>query len=66
MSGLNRTFPNGKKNHVAQTSWRWQSLRPTLAPYLAFALFWAWFCWPWLTGSVTIPWDAKAQFAPQV
>ena len=21
--------------------------------------------WPWLTGSVTIPWDAKSQFFPQ-
>jgi hypothetical protein len=37
-----------------------------LAPYLTIALAWAWFCWPWLSGSVTIPWDAKAQFAPQV
>ena len=22
--------------------------------------------WPWLTGSVTIPWDAKSQFFPQL
>jgi hypothetical protein len=38
----------------------------TFYAYPAFALAWAWFCWPWLSGSVTIPWDAKAQFAPQV
>ncbi len=31
-----------------------------------FALSWVLFAWPWLTGSVTVPWDAKAQFAPQV
>jgi hypothetical protein len=30
-----------------------------------FAVCWVLFGWPWLTGSVTIPWDAKAQFAPQ-
>ena len=39
-------------------------------PYLPvaalFAMCWVVFGWPWLTGSVTIPWDAKAQFAPQV
>src|SRR6516225_1300740 len=22
--------------------------------------------WPWLSGAVTIPWDAKAQFQPQL
>jgi hypothetical protein len=37
-----------------------------LHPYAVFTLAWAWFCWPWLSGTVTIPWDAKAQFAPQV
>jgi hypothetical protein len=31
-----------------------------------FTLAWLLFAWPWLSGSVTIPWDAKAQFAPQV
>ena len=39
-------------------------------PYLPvaclFAAGWLLFAWPWLSGSVTIPWDAKAQFAPQV
>jgi hypothetical protein len=39
---------------------------PLLLPFAAFALAWLYFCWPWLTGVVTIPWDAKAQFAPQV
>ena len=27
---------------------------------------WVLFSWPWLSGAVTIPWDAKAHFAPQV
>lgn len=39
-------------------------------PYLAAALAFAAAClvlaWPWLSGRVTIPWDAKAQFLPQV
>ena len=39
---------------------------PYLPVAVVFALCWALFAWPWLTGSVTIPWDAKAQFAPQV
>lgn len=27
---------------------------------------WLAFCWPWLCGQVTIPWDAKAHFYPQL
>ncbi len=30
------------------------------------ALGWCALCWPWLSGSVTIPWDAKAHFLPQL
>lgn len=38
-----------------------------LAPVLGlFALGWLSFAWPWLSGAVTIPWDAKAHFAPQI
>lgn len=38
-----------------------------LAPVAgAFFLFWLAFSWPWLNGTFTIPWDAKAHFAPQV
>ncbi|MEZ5842640.1 MAG: hypothetical protein R3D27_02760 [Hyphomicrobiaceae bacterium] len=33
---------------------------------LVLALAWLAFSWPWLSGAVTIPWDAKAHFAPQV
>lgn len=31
-----------------------------------FTAGWLLFAWPWLTGRVTIPWDAKAHFLPQV
>ena len=38
-------------------------LRATIAIFtLAFLLP----AWPWLSGAVTIPWDAKSQFYPQV
>lgn len=29
-------------------------------------LSWTVLAWPWLSGAVTIPWDAKAQFLPQL
>ena len=38
-------------------------LRTTFA---ALALAWAVLAWPWLSGHVAIPWDAKAQFLPQL
>lgn len=34
-------------------------------PALMLAVVWLVFSWPWLIGNVTIPWDAKAHFAPQ-
>lgn len=38
-----------------------------LAPAFAiFALAFMLLAWPWLSGAVTIPWDAKAQFYPQL
>src|SRR5919108_6108704 len=39
---------------------------PFLPVGAAFALAWVVFSWPWLSGAVTIPWDAKAHFQPQV
>ncbi|MBN9456239.1 MAG: hypothetical protein J0I54_06395 [Bosea sp.] len=32
----------------------------------AFVIAWVILCWPWLSGSVTIPFDAKAHFQAQV
>jgi hypothetical protein len=39
---------------------------PLVSVALAFAVGWLLFAWPWLSGRVTIPWDAKAHFLPQV
>lgn len=33
---------------------------------VVFSAGWLLFAWPWLSGQVTIPWDAKAHFLPQV
>lgn len=38
-------------------------LWPTLG---LFALAWLALAWPWLSGRVTIPWDARAHFHPQL
>lgn len=37
-----------------------------LATVLAFMALSLALCWPWLSGAVTIPWDAKAHFQAQV
>ncbi len=37
-----------------------------LAPIAALISGWLIMAWPWLSGRVTIPWDAKAQFLPQI
>jgi hypothetical protein len=42
---------------------RLYALTPTL---LIVTLAWFVLCWPWLSGNVTIPWDAKAHFQPQL
>lgn len=38
-------------------------LLPTL---LIVAVAWLVLAWPWLSGSVTVPWDSKAHFQPQL
>lgn len=39
---------------------------PLLPPLALFALAALAIGWPWLSGRVTIPWDAKAHFLPQI
>jgi hypothetical protein len=39
---------------------------PLLATLVLFAAAFVALAWPWLSGAVTIPWDAKAQFHPQL
>lgn len=46
----------------ATTSRPW----PLLPALLALAACWLILAWPWLSGEVTIPWDAKAHFEPQI
>jgi hypothetical protein len=50
------------------SAWRISSATgETVAPaLLLFALLAAAITWPWLSGRVTIPWDAKAAFQPQI
>src|SRR4051812_1551854 len=39
---------------------------PLVVTLAIFALAFLLPAWPWLSGAVTIPWDAKSQFFPQV
>jgi hypothetical protein len=39
---------------------------PLAATLLLYAIAFTVIAWPWLSGTVTIPWDAKAQFQPQL
>jgi hypothetical protein len=39
---------------------------PYLPVMLVLLAGWLMMVWPWLSGTVTIPWDAKAHFLPQV
>ncbi len=56
MPNSNRPFP-AKPDRAAPEGYRTAAL--------VFALVWLALCWPWLSGRVTIPWDAKAHFYPQ-
>ncbi|MHB2165968.1 hypothetical protein [Alsobacter sp. R-9] len=47
---------------TARSTARW----PLAAPVLLVMLGWAALAAPWLSGRVTIPWDAKAHFQPQL
>src|ERR1700737_592399 len=39
---------------------------PLVAATAIYLLAFLLLAWPWLSGAVTIPWDAKAQFQPQL
>lgn len=39
---------------------------PFLPVFFALAAAWLVLGWPWLSGAVTVPWDAKAEFLPQI
>ncbi len=63
-----RTSPLGMPLGGAGTHIRTPVLAdwPMLPAVAVLTLCWLVFCWPWLSGSVTIPWDAKAHFLPQI
>src|SRR3981081_244719 len=55
------------RNEPARTAAEVSAARVPLTVTLAiFALAFLLPAWPWLSGAVTIPWDAKSQFFPQV
>ncbi|MFV0369981.1 MAG: hypothetical protein ACK5KM_16150, partial [Hyphomicrobiaceae bacterium] len=49
-----------KREHEIIGPWR---IGPVL---LLITLSWLILAWPWISGRVTVPWDAKAQFLPQI
>ena len=42
------------------------TMAETLATLAIVTVFWAALNWAWLSGALTIPWDAKAHFQPQL
>jgi hypothetical protein len=59
-AGADDYAPGAERSLVGVTPW------PVLWPMLAFAAAALVIGWPWLSGRVTIPWDAKATFQPQI
>ncbi|CAN7583452.1 hypothetical protein LJR009_005108 [Bosea sp. LjRoot9] len=49
-------------DHASPPRARW----PLASVFCIVALAWFALSWPWLSGAVTIPWDAKAHFHPQL
>src|SRR4051794_38106821 len=43
-----------------------ETFRSTQAWLALYGAAWTLLAWPWLSGAVTIPWDAKAHFYPQL
>src|SRR5262245_9563528 len=72
------TAPLGEPAQTALPSWlagpgrsaaavaRAAARVPLLLAVAIFALALLASAWPWLSGAVTIPWDAKSQFYPEV
>jgi hypothetical protein len=56
-----RTYPLGSEGRSAGVA-PWSMLWPLVALTAAAVVI----GWPWISGRVTIPWDAKATFQPQI
>ncbi|MDE2579834.1 MAG: hypothetical protein KGL46_13610 [Hyphomicrobiales bacterium] len=50
---------------ISQKSQKPAPERGWLLAFAVYAAVWAVQCYPWLSGQLTIPWDAKAHFYPQ-
>ena len=59
-SSLERALGRALARETQEPAWQ---LGPVLVVLLAG---WMAVVWPWLSGRVTIPWDAKAHFQPQI
>jgi energy-converting hydrogenase Eha subunit A len=59
-SYLPRSFETGalETDTHDSTAYAWTAV--------ALVVGWALMAWPWLSGRVTVPWDAKAHFLPQI
>src|SRR5499433_4019155 len=55
----------GMRSEMPFKSSHWRTGAFALAALFSVAAF-AILSWPWLSGAVTIPWDAKAQFQPEL
>lgn len=61
-----RTSAEGGSPLAREHSWPESRPWPLPQPLALFALAALAIGWPWLSGRVTIPWDAKAGFLPQI
>ena len=59
-AGANGYAPGSERILAGVPAW------PMLWPLVSFAAAALVIGWPWLSGKVTIPWDAKATFQPQI
>lgn len=55
-------MPSPADRPLDQTGTRW----PLASVFGIVAAAWLALSWPWLSGALTIPWDAKAHFHPQL
>jgi hypothetical protein len=66
---INKDLPPGSPSAGSPASpprFAWGEGNLTAAAFVIYALAFLILAWPWLSGAVTIPWDAKAQFQPEL
>ena len=66
MRALRARAPCGEDAAGSQTRPSLLQRRPYAAAMIGFAAAWLLLCAPWLSGRVTIPYDAKAHFQAQI